>query len=140
MLSSRSLSSRLLFEFEKTSQFELYSSSELLDIDCLLSILQSFRSKDRWINFILGHCLCLMTKNPWKYETQKRRTPYKSLPNINEVMSQIVSELTVDTFSKRYIARRTFLRESMLLKGFHLPRTEHYVQQLIISRLGEVKN
>ncbi|XP_037820480.1 uncharacterized protein LOC119609680 [Lucilia sericata] len=61
--------------------------------------------------------------------------------NKKDDMNQIVSKLAaVDGFSIRSITRSTFIRESMLLKGFHLPRTERDVQQLIISRFGEVKN
>ncbi|XP_073817273.1 zinc finger BED domain-containing protein 4-like [Musca autumnalis] len=46
----------------------------------------------------------------------------------------------VDGMSIRTITRSSFIRESMSIQGFHLPKTERDIQQLIILHFTEVKS
>lgn len=68
-------------------------------------------------------------------------TLYHYSSNKMEDMGEVVSKLaTIDGLSIRTITRSSFIRESMLLRKMHLPKTERDIQKLIVNQFLKVKN
>lgn len=83
----------------------------------------------------------LPREEPPEKVRKSQSTLHQYASNKKDDMGLIVSKLAaIDGFSIRSITRSSFIRESMLQRGFSLPKTERDVQNLIIEQFLKVKS